>query len=264
MSRRNKRVLCYTAGALVLCFTVIIGVSVQRQKLEPILERTHQKYSGEETQRDWGYRIYIMNIPFGSFRLTEESIIYEGRHARKICFYLRSPALLRAVSFDNIGLNLTTVMDAQDLLPYYFEQSDVYSAKKGKSPKRIVYHHDALWMERKGYKEDIWDDTRDVVSMISWLMSQEYSDEKFLKTTMNINRTIYLVAGKTREMDLPRKQLPQERVVQVRLKIFQLDKTFNKSGEWGATVYLMKAGQRYLPLFFRANKGFIRISGVLM
>lgn len=256
--------MCYTAGALVLCFTVIIGVSVQRQKLEPILERTHQKYSGEETQRDLGYRIYIMNIPFGSFRLAEEPIIYEGRHARKICFYLRPPALLRAISFDNIGLNLTTVMDAQDLLPYYFEQSDVYSAKKGKSPKRIVYHHDALWMERKGYKEDIWDDTRDVVSMISWLMSQEYSDEKFLKTTMNINRTIYLVAGKTREMDLPRKQLPQEGVLEVRLKILQLDKIFKKSGEWGATVYLMKAGQRYLPLFFRANKGFIRISGVLM
>ncbi len=256
--------MCCAAGALVLYFIIIMGVSLWSQRLGSIFERTRRSYLRAETQTDWGYRIYIMNIPFGSFRLTEEPIIYEGRHARKIHFQLRPPALLRAVSFDNIGLNLTTVMDAQDLLPYYFEQSDVYSAKKGKSPKRIVYHHDALWMERKGYKEDIWDDTRDVVSMISWLMSQEYGDERFLKTTMNINRTIYLVAGKTKEMDSPRKQPSQEKVSEVRLKIFQLDKTFNKSGEWRATVYLMKAGQRYLPLFFRANKGFLRISGVLM
>ncbi len=48
-------------------------------------------------------------------------------------------------------------------------------------------------MERRGYKEAIDFDTRDPVSTIFWILSNNYTDQSNYKTTLNIERNLFVV-----------------------------------------------------------------------
>lgn len=248
MNKRNNKVLSFVIGIALVCFVGVVFRSIWSKQIEHIIKTANEKYSNENIHLKARYRLYFMNLPLGYLNLEKKETQYERRNVYKIHLNIRPFNLFKIISLDNIGIDFTALIDKNRLLPYRFEQSDLYSTKRGKSPRTIVYHHEDLFIERKGNAEDIQDDTRDPVSIILWLMSQDYENTQFIKSTLNINRTIYVVVGKVKDGTSLGGRANGPKLVELKLKILQLDRGFNPVNTFPMTVYLVKKGKIYLPV----------------
>lgn len=140
------------------------------------------------------FRMSFLGLPLGYLILSNEgSRVHNGRELLQFSFELKPWSWLQKISGDRIGFKMTSLVTANDLLSVEFEQIDLMKLKKGKLGRKIIYHRDDLFMERRGYKEDIDFDTRDPVATILWTLSNDYKDQANYKTTLNIERNLFVL-----------------------------------------------------------------------
>jgi hypothetical protein len=260
---KKNRWLLYFMVLMLIGLTSMIFISGKFQQVGYIQRIAHEKYSHKDLLHQVDYRLYMMNIPMGYLTLSVEDASDENLDVHRARLSLRPLQFLKTISFNNIGLDFTTLVDKKTLLPYRFEQNNVYYIKKGKKPKEIVYHHDDLLIQRKGRNEDIQDDTRDPVSLILWLMFQDYENTQLIKTTLNISRRIYLVVGKVEAIRDQAGNPYQAKRVKLKLRILQLNKEFKEVNSFSAMVYLLKKDTYYLPVSFDIRKKYLQLSVAL-
>ncbi len=119
----------------------------------------------------WAVR--ILGVPVGEARLESHS---NGPYDADAGFSLR-PLMAKA------GLFWRSQWRVSDFLPIVFQEKE----------RRTVYHHDRLLMERRGYEEDIFADTRDPLTLTLWLMHADRTGGREACSTMNIGRDLYRV-----------------------------------------------------------------------
>ncbi len=152
--------------------------------------RSRKPYSIPEGEHV--FKMKLLGIPFGYLYLRNEGISrQDGRKLGRILVELKPWVWLQKISGDRIGFKMTSLVTADDLLSVEFEQIDLMKLKKGNPGRKIIYHHDELFMERRGYKEDIDFDTRDPAVTIFWTLFNDYTDQANYRTTMNIERNLF-------------------------------------------------------------------------
>jgi len=151
-----------------------------------------QKMSYSIPQKEHIFKINFFGIQLGYFYLKNEGeILRDGKKFCKISFELRPWTWLQKVSGDRIGVKAISLLDENDLMSVEFEQIDLMRLKKGKSGKKIIYHRNDLFMERRGYKEDVEFDTRDPLAAMLWILLSDYKSPGGHRTTFNINRKLF-------------------------------------------------------------------------
>ena len=140
---------------------------------------------------------------------------------------------------------MTSIVDRNTLLPEFFEENVLSKVKKGKSGRKVVYHHDRLYMERKIYKEDILPDTRDLASLSFWFMARDYQDGQVVKTTMNISRNIYLIVGQVHDIA---GQPHGGNIFRIDLRFIQMDHQFEALRSWSVEIFFMRMDGWSLPV----------------
>ncbi len=258
MQRDSIKKILITA-CLVLAL-VTIAVSMYRQRLHYLLALSHKKYHDGSLHHQFHYGIYVYNIPFGHVDLKIERDSYQNQDVNKIHFSVLPPFILRVLSFDNLGMDLLSLSDKNNLLPYYFEQNSIYKKKKNQEGRKINYVHPELLMLRGDSKEDILDDTRDPLSFIVWLMSQDYEHKDLIKTTLNIKRKTYLVIGKVKERNSQPLGNNTSQLIRLKLNVLQIDRGYRIIASVPIEVYLMKTGAVYVPLLFNVKIGWFHVT----
>lgn len=148
------------------------------------------------------------------------------------------------ISGGRAGIRLTSVLNKQTTLPVSFEQRSFSRIKKDKPGRSIAYHHEALTMERRGYTEDIMPDTRDPLSLLAWLSLEDFSQRKFIKSSMNIERDPWLVIGKPALMDGP----SAKSLIKIKALFMHTNKAFQIKGRYGVHFYTYPRGQIHVPV----------------
>ena len=241
---------------LLILFILAWSLSPKRQRINYLVDIARGKYSSVIfPNSDFHFNLYCGNIYLGQFVLNIKEGIFHEKEVYEANLALKPPQFLRRISGDRIGLNAFSIISQETLLPYYFEQNDFFRKKKGKKGRIVEYQHDQLMMLRKGRIEDIEDDTRDYASLVVWLMNQDYSQKIFFKSTLNINRTIYLVLGKIKDSASDRGGLSASSLVKLKIKFIELTKDYQKKNALSVDAYLFKMGDYYVPLLFRFKKG---------
>ncbi len=139
---------------------------------------------------EYVFKMKLLGIPLGYLYLRNGGVIQkDSRRLFRISIELKPWFWLQKASKDKVGFRMTSLV-TEELLPVEFEQIDLMKLKKGKMGRKIVYHHDDLFMERRGYKEDIEADTRDLVSVVLWIFANSYTDQTGYHTTFNIERDL--------------------------------------------------------------------------
>ena len=82
------------------------------------------------------------------------------------------------------------------------------------------------------------------------MMFQDIENKQLIKSTVNINKTIYLIVGKVKGVDRARNPNDNQKYIELKLRILELDKGFKALKEYPAIVYLVKKGPIYLPVRF--------------
>lgn len=159
---------------------------------ESIVSEVQQKKPYYIPEGEHIFRIKFLGIQLGYLYLRNEGIFRQnGRKLCRISVELKPWPWLQKVSGDRIGFKMTSLITADDLLSVEFEQNDLMKLKKGKQGRRIIYHHDDLFMERRGYKEDVDSDTRDLAAVILWAFAQDWAARTDYSTTFNIERSLF-------------------------------------------------------------------------
>ncbi len=228
----------------------------KQSSLSSLATIARTKYSSAALENsDVHFNLYCGRIYLGQLLLNIKEGVFQGEEVYETTLDLKPPEFLRKVSGDRTGLNVFSILSQKTLLPYYFEQNDSYRKKKGKKGRIVEYQHGQLTMLRKGRVEDIEDDTRDYASLILWLMKQNYDQEMFFKSTLNINRTIYLVLAKVKANSADQDDPDQPSVVQLRIKFIELTKDDQQKSSLSVDLYLLKVNDYYLPLFLQFREG---------
>lgn len=154
-----------------------------------------------EAQRKWTsfyprgehiFRMRFLGIHLGYLHIKNEGgFLRDGRRLRRISLILRPWKWLQKISKGRIGYKITSLLTAEDLLPVEVEQIDLMGLNKGEHGRKTIYHHNDLFMERRGYREDINFDTRDPVTAILWIFAHNKTDQKIYRTTLNIGRDLF-------------------------------------------------------------------------
>ncbi len=226
--------------------------------LKNILRSVGQKYVVSKGFPPLRYNIDLMNIPMGYLDLDIQDEDENGKDFYRGQALLKPPALLNNISFDNLGFHMTSFIDKQSLLPRRFETIDVYSAKKGKNKRTIEYHHPELFMHYKTQDEDIEDDTRDYVSLLIWLMSQNYERDNLVKSTLNVNRKIYLVVGKVKDFEIFHVDQHDYTVVYLRVQFLQIKEKYGVVSSIPIDIAMVELQDTYIPLLMKIRKGWLR------
>lgn len=140
------------------------------------------------------FKMKLLGIPLGYLYLRNEGIVQrDGLKFYRISAELKPWGWLQKISGDRIGFKMTSLIAGDDLLPIEFEQIDLMKLRKGKQGRKIIYHHKDLFMERRGYKEDIAADTRDPVAASLWAIIQDYAGQTEYTTTLNLEKNLFFV-----------------------------------------------------------------------
>ena len=239
-----RRVLGLLGLVVVLFWGMDLG---WQNNLKFLIEHSRKNNPDAGAFSRLNYRATFLGIPAGYLYLENQSPGVGG--ALSVQMRLRPWWFLQKLSGDRVGFNFISTFNPRSYLPVEFVQSrqHEWQAKK-KIDERIVYHHAELMMERREYQEDILPDTRDLVSLGEWLMHQDYAQNDFVKSTLNMRRKIFLVLGKVKE----RRSLfsPEIQIVYLRLKFVQLDRGYQIVQVLPMDVYFFKKEGWYLPLRF--------------
>ena len=139
------------------------------------------------------FKIKFFGMYLGYLYLRNDGMfLRDGQKLCRISIELKPWVWLQRISGDRIGFKMSSLATVNDLLPIEFEQIDLMKLKNGKYGRKTIYHHDDLFMERRGYKEDIDFDTRDIVTTILWTLTNDYyADQINYRTTLNIGRNLF-------------------------------------------------------------------------
>lgn len=172
-----------------------IGSEFPSHHAESITSEVQQRKPYDIPEGEHIFKIKFLGIQLGYLYLRNEGIfLRDGQKLCRISIELKPWVWLQKISGDRIGLKMTSLVTVNDLLPVEFEQIDfLMKLKKGKLGRKIIYHRDDLFMERRGYKEDIDFDTRDPVAAILRTLSNDYKDQTNYKTTLNIERNLFVL-----------------------------------------------------------------------
>lgn len=248
--KKIRVLVFFLLGSLIL---VSFFLSFRKQRISYLVDTALKKYSSAALESGYfHFDLYFLNIYLGRFLLSMNEGAFQGKEIYEGNLSLKPPSFLRKLSGDRIGLDVSSIIDQRTLLPYYFEQNDAFRKKRGKKGRIIEYHHDQLMMVRKGKIEDIEDDTRDYASLVAWVMKQDYTQKTFLKSTLNINRTIYLVLAKVQGNSLAQDTVP---LVKLKIKFIELTKDYQGKDELIVDACLFKVNDYYLPLLLKFRKG---------
>lgn len=203
------------------------------------------KYADAGLLNRFEYGMSVGGIPLGRGVLQ---VTMDGGGQKRVRFVvdMKPWPWLQKVSKDSLGWRMTSIVDRNTLLPEFFEENVLSKIKKGKSGRSVVYHHDQLYMERKIYKEDILPDTRDLASLLFWLMARDYQDRQVVKTTMNISRNIYLIVGQVH--DIAPRSPHGEHTFWIDLRFIQLDHQFKAVRNWPVEMYFLRMKGWSLPV----------------
>ncbi|MCR4337389.1 MAG: DUF3108 domain-containing protein, partial [Candidatus Omnitrophica bacterium] len=199
-----------------------------------------EKYASQDSIQDLQYKFYFLRIPVGVVKIKMESARDQNRDVYKVSGQLSPLPWMRAMTLHNLGLHLESLIDQKSLLPLQFKQTDFHSLKKGKIRKTIKYHHDQLMMLKGDQSDDIEDDTRDFLSLLVWFMHQDYDQQSLFKTTLNINKKIYLVVGRT--------IFSKGEGAGLKLQISRLGKDYSLQKTFPVNMTLLKAAGKYVPV----------------
>jgi hypothetical protein len=218
------------------------------------------QYINANPMNRFEYGMSVGGIPVGRGILQAAMERGESNNVRFVVDLKPWPWLQKA-SKDSLGWRMTSIIDRNTVLPVFFEENALSKVKKGKSGRTVVYHHDKLYMERKIYQEDILPDTRDLASLLFWLMNTDYSDRQVVKTTMNISRNLYLVIGRVDDIA----ELPDERnIFGINLRFIQMDNQFKALRNWPVEIFFMRMDGWSLPLLINIKNFPIVVSLRLM
>lgn len=202
------------------------------------------KYINASLINRFEYGMSVGGIPMGRGILQATTESGESKNVRFVVDIKPWP-WLQKVSKDSLGWRMTSIIDKNTLLPVFFEENALSKVKKGKPGRTIVYHHDQLYMERKIYKEDILPDTRDLATLLFWLMNTDHSGQHVVKTTVNISRNVYLVIGRVGDIA----RLPDNRTISwINLRFIQMDNQFKASRSWSVEIFFMRMDGWSLPI----------------
>ncbi len=252
-SRKVLKIFTIFLTALAISYGVVAVISIKNQDLERLIKLYRTKSPLGHELAEFSYTAYMMNVPSGKFQLKIQRVPYQGQAVGEAYLTLRPLGILR--KFSNIGIDFRSVFNEDSLLPYTFELTSPWTRRKGKAGRTIEYCHNELGMVRKNRKEDIEQDTRDPLSLIAWLMSQDYEKTDLLKSTLNINRDIYTVVGKVVLRSSLADNGRETRFVRLKLKILGLDAGYNLKSQFPVEVYLVQRGVLYVPVLFRIQRG---------
>lgn len=203
------------------------------------------KYADAGLLDRFEYGMSVGGIPLG--RGVLQAAMYGGEQKSvRFVVEIKPWPWLQKVSKDSLGWRMTSTVDRNTLLPEFFEENVLSKIKKGKSGRSVVYHHDQLYMERKIYKEDILPDTRDLASLLFWLMDRDYHDQQVVKTTMNISRNIYLIVGQAHDISLHSSQ--GAHTFRMDLRFIQMDHRFQAVRIWPVEMYFLRMKGWSLPV----------------
>ena len=198
------------------------------------------------------YRVSLLNIPLGTLTLrfcAEPQTAFDP----SLCqmeLRLTPVNWLFHLSQKNLGLQMTTWMDKKTFLPAQYQLQNFYALKKGKPSKTVKYNHSGLFLEHKGKRGSILDDTRDILSTVYWLMNQDLDKVKLLKTTMNTNRRLYLVVGKSRDTGFKKNQ---GELIRVDFRFLKLKQEFQVDQVIPMKMEFVKKGDLYIPILIQAQ-----------
>ena len=197
------------------------------------------------------YQISISHIPLGTLTLRTSYAPDHDKEILKAMFSLRPWTFLQTLSENNIGLDVTSYINLETLLPYRCEQTNLYLMKKGSQPRTTIYDHENLSMNRKGHEQDIFKDTRDMVSLWLWIMAKNYEKVPSTQSTLNVKGHLYLVTGEYI------KKIGDRFVINFEIR--GINQRSQKTNIWHAQVLLEKTGKLFLPLQVNLNKNLLSI-----
>lgn len=260
MLKKNRYIWFFVFVVVSVLIVFIVVISTDMACLRRIARKNNLR---QPTWNNLRYKLYFLNMPVGYLNVETRKMPQPDQNRYSADLWIRPVYLLRIISADNLGVNFKTILDQETFLPYVFSQNSLYHIKKAKPPKEILYNHDEWMMQRKGNVEDIEEDTRDFASTLLWLMSQDYKKKPLVETTLNINRTLYLLVGKVTDPSPAQRALFKANLVKLNLKVLKLNKKFETVNAFGMTFYLLKQDQLYIPLLFHLVKGAISFKAVL-
>lgn len=196
------------------------------------------RYFGE----DVAYKVTLFNAPLGE-------IFFKAGRAEKVqsSAQLKPWPFLQKLSQGTLVLNMAATSNPDNFLPEEFAKITLYRMNKGKGPHKIIYHHDQLFMERKEKREDILSDTRDPLSLILWLGHQDYENRALFKSTLNIDRRLYVVTAKVVKKVGP--------IVDLNVEVTGIDNNYDKVSHYPLAVRLYKTADGHLPVWLKLQLG---------
>ncbi len=276
--RKNKSVFRSTAvGGVLILLGVLFWVYVltpETSKIDIGMVTVPRNPLGN-LRYQW--RIGKLSLAYSEF--TFEEIVFHQQEALRIHLQLRPIFLFRKISFDQIGFDITTILNKENLLPLVYEEIDIYRRKKGMSPKMTSYFHENLYMDRNKNIEGIDPDTRDLLSLFYWLMNQDYMPQAEprivppklngtgawvrIHSAMNINRRQYQVFGEAQEVRGLRDSKEWTKLVKLNLRFTELNFKNEPLGSFPITAYLIQGIEFAWPVRFNFRLGVLPVQMVL-
>ncbi len=238
----KKKIVFSILGVLCISLFACVLHTHNRLRMRNIVRHFENFYQKASFHDELNYKLYFMNLPLGYLKVKIGELQEQDKNIYKAHLRLRPWSFLSRISNHNIGLNMTSRIDRQSLLPLRYEQTDLYSLKKGKIKRILEYDHQALTISKKGHLEDIEEDTRDYPTWFLWLMSQDYTKRQPFKTTININKLIFLSVGKVKDSFEYETKKYKINVMKVKFDFLKMEQDYHVTKVLPATFFFNPKG----------------------
>jgi len=135
--------------------------------------------------KSYAYRLSCLGFPVGYWQWQTGQRYFDHNRYTYSIFTFKPWAWLTYYS----GYVYKTILD-QNLLPVRSQKGSLDKFKKNLG-QVIIYDHHQGFMQRKGYKEDIFSDTRDLAGLLTWVLKQNYQQGGIYRTSFHEGRDLY-------------------------------------------------------------------------
>lgn len=252
-----KRCIMTVVVFIFLLFLLLVIISfIRHRTVDHLVGIVLNKYQYRSVENEFNFEPSFFSLPLGIMNFQIGKTTFQEKEVYDVRLSLMPQEFLKRISMENLGIDFSSLSDKNRLLPYSFLQKTSFDTKRGKSGRQISYDHENLVMERKGQKEDILDDTRDPLTLILWLMKQDYENKDLVKSTLNINRKIYLVIGQVKQKDVILKDNNPFLGVKLQVTLLEIDKGYRVKSKVPIEAYLIKLNDYYLPIVVEMRLGY--------
>ncbi len=218
----------------------------KKRGLPVVMERSPQMPDSFIPTKSYVHgRVSCWGIPFGHWQ-WQTQVGYIGDNKYTSSIFTVYPLAGRMYHY---AYAYKAILD-QGLLPVRSQEGTLISFKKNPA-REIMYNHHQGFMQRRGYKEDIFSDTRDLAGLLTWVLKQNYQQGHILRTSFHVGRNLYQCAS------IPVKIMGNKDFINIHISRIYRDLTIRPWGSLEAII--IHQGDINLPVQLILNFGFLHI-----